>query len=194
MTLVDDKEYHTRRRQLYPAFSDKALRGYEHRILGHVRQFCTLLYPRHLGQNEDKEKGEWGPAMKMSDWCSYLTFDIMADIIFGAKHDLLNDDTHRSIIGDIEESNVRTTVLMQIPWLYLGRMDRKLFPESIKSRIRYLKLVDKMVSNHVQGKMEQKEGTIFSLLSQGEQKLRDADLHSEATHLTIAGMVDMFII
>ena len=166
----------------------------EPRILRHVRNFCHAL-----GAGLDpaqSEKGAWGLPLDMANWCSYLTFDIMVDIVFGVSGDLLVDPSKRSIVDDIGISSKRAFVLLNAELLYLGRMDRRLFPGSVSSRRRFLRLVDELVARSTSLSAEEKSRAIVQRLLAG----RDADanggipdsrsLISDATTLTVAGMLD----
>ena len=56
---------------------------------------------------------------------NYLAFDIMADIIFGAKkYDLIGKSNYRYVVNAIETSNVRVGVMLQASWLKFARMDK----------------------------------------------------------------------
>lgn len=56
---------------------------------------------------------------------NYLAFDIMADIIFGAKkYDLIGKSNYRYVVNAIETSNVRVGVMLQASWIKFARMDK----------------------------------------------------------------------
>ncbi|PKY04082.1 cytochrome P450 [Aspergillus campestris IBT 28561] len=193
LTLRDNKAHTVRRRLLGHGLTSTAVTDMEPRMLRHVRNFCHAL-----GAGLDttsSEKGAWGSPLEMADWCSYLTFDIMVDIVFGVSGNLLVDPSQRSIVEDIGISSKRAFVLINAPLLYLGRMDRKLFPGSVSSRRRFLRLVDELVARSTSLSAEEKSRAIVHRLLAG----RDAEanggipvmqsLVSDATTLTVAGML-----
>ncbi|EXJ59969.1 hypothetical protein A1O7_04117 [Cladophialophora yegresii CBS 114405] len=69
---------HDRRRRIWsPAFSDKALRGYENR----VQRYNALLI--------QKLEESHGQPMDMSKWFNLYSFDVMGDLAFGASYGCL---------------------------------------------------------------------------------------------------------
>lgn len=69
------------------AFSETAMKGMEGYVLGLVEEFigrvgevvdCTG------GEEEEKEgKEKWSKCLNMSQWCNWLVFDIMGELVFG---------------------------------------------------------------------------------------------------------------
>ena len=51
----------------------------------------------------------------------------MTDFIFGVNYNVLQTDEYRLIINHIKDAAVRSTVLVYLPWLILGRLDKKIF-------------------------------------------------------------------
>ncbi|KAJ9611707.1 hypothetical protein H2200_004891 [Cladophialophora chaetospira] len=69
---------HDRRRRIWsPAFSDKALRGYENR----VQRYNDLLVKKIEESN--------GQPMNMAKWFNLYSFDVMGDLAFGASYGCL---------------------------------------------------------------------------------------------------------
>ncbi|OAP58578.1 hypothetical protein AYL99_07668 [Fonsecaea erecta] len=78
MHTCRDRAQHDRRRRIWsPAFSDKALRGYENR----VQKYNDLFL-----QKVEESKG--GP-MNVSKWFNLYSFDVMGDLAFGASYQCL---------------------------------------------------------------------------------------------------------
>ena len=70
-------------------------------ILANVRTFTSRLgaMPNSNSWSEKPaEKGQWGLARNISDWCNYLTFDVMGDLCFGKAFEMLEHDTNRHVI------------------------------------------------------------------------------------------------
>jgi cytochrome P450 len=95
-----DKVAHARKRRvLSHAFSDGAIKSMEKYILGNVRSFCTGLGSKSQSLVEKPaSKGQWGPPQNMSDWCNYLTFDVMGDLCFGKAFEMLEHPENRHVI------------------------------------------------------------------------------------------------
>lgn len=86
-----NRERHAfKRRVLDHAFSDGAIRSAETFIVDNIRTWCV-----HLGQGA--EAGEWTPEKSMSDWCTYVAYDIMGDLVFGKRFNVMGNDEHRFV-------------------------------------------------------------------------------------------------
>ncbi len=75
----------------------------------------------------------------------YLSFDIMADVVFGAHYNLLQDPRFRYVVDCIDVSNVRMSFLIQIPQFAKLKLDKYLFPAAIAARNRFIKFVTRTV-------------------------------------------------
>ncbi|KAL4786596.1 isotrichodermin C-15 hydroxylase [Aspergillus varians] len=140
-SLVDKKEHLKRRKQVTSSFSIANIKTFERNIQVYVQRFLDALSPHAPGSS-------WGPAIDVSDWCSFLAFDAMTDFLFGLKYDLLRDPRWRKVVHDIESTNVRLYVLAHLPWLYLGRMDKWLFPTATRGSRGFLQFVDQIVKDY----------------------------------------------
>jgi hypothetical protein len=68
-------------------------------ILANVRTFCSALGSKSQPLVEKAmAKGQWGVAQNMSDWCNYLTFDVMGDLCFGKAFEMLEHHENRHVI------------------------------------------------------------------------------------------------
>jgi cytochrome P450 len=184
VTILDEKEHGFRQRLLGHGLTAPSLGKREARMLAHVDAFCSAL--------SDTEEGTWGTARDMAEWCSYLTFDIMADIVFGAESGLLTDSVNRHLVRDIGQSARRAFCLIYTPVLFIGRMDKLLFPEAVRSRKRFLRFVDQLVEKKNMGKSKEGRGDIFTSLfslsdTETHRTLDSGSILSEATALTVAG-------
>jgi cytochrome P450 len=95
-----DKASHARKRRvLSHAFSDGAIKSMEKYILANVRSFCSAIGSNSQTLTEKAvTKGQWGAAQNMSDWCNYLTFDVMGDLCFGKAFEMLEHHENRHVI------------------------------------------------------------------------------------------------
>ena len=82
------------------AFSDAALKGVEDYVLGYVRSFVGKLAGGSQG-----DAGAWSPARDVSEWSTYLGFDVMGDLSFGKSFNMLE--------GDVPENREAAFLLTQ---------------------------------------------------------------------------------
>ncbi|KAE8323850.1 cytochrome P450 [Aspergillus sergii] len=186
LTIIDPAEHAIRRRLVSRSLTGASFNAMESRLVSYIEIFCNQIHSGDL----EKATG-WTRAMNMEPLCTYLAFDIMSQFVFGLNYDLLRQSQHRHIIGDIEVSRVRTAVLVNWPTLYVGRLDKILFRESVAARKRFLKFVDQLISDvsEIQGVTD---GSMFSNLStwrddQSGKKLTPVEVRAEAVFLIIAG-------
>ena len=96
---------------LSQAFSDNALKGMEDVMLLHIRQLCSILGGEGKGKdgewNEEGKDGKWN----MSDWFSYLSYDVMGELCFGKSYDMLINSARRSVIGLVDRAAFRHYVV-----------------------------------------------------------------------------------
>jgi cytochrome P450 len=95
-----DKAAHARKRRvLSHAFSDGAIKSMEKYVLANVRTFCSALgsSSKSLGEKGASEE-LWSAPQNMSDWCNYLTFDVMGDLCFGKAFEMLEHHENRHVI------------------------------------------------------------------------------------------------
>ncbi|TVY84954.1 Cytochrome P450 monooxygenase apf8 [Lachnellula suecica] len=136
------KDHMRRRRVMALSASGQAVKEYESKISYHVDEFCNIVFPA-----DDRE---WSQPFDMAKWCNYLSFDMMADVIFGAHYNLLGDERFRYVPEMLEMSNVRMSALVQFPGLSRFRLDKYLFTEAIFARNRFLKFVMRLVRDRMQ--------------------------------------------
>ncbi|GAQ47038.1 cytochrome P450 3A31 [Aspergillus niger] len=187
---------HLRRRRIVStALSEKAQRGMDPRIAVHVRKFCEAVLPAR--------SGELGEPMNMAEWCGYLTFDLMSDLVFSASYNLLGREKFRYMPEVIDKSNVRMSVLAYMPIIAAWRaVDAIFFRDALIARNRFLRFVVRAVrerANRALGKWApdaldpcKPRDDIYSSLA----KARDPDtgegftaseMVSESTTLVVAG-------
>ncbi|KAI1620861.1 putative P450 monooxygenase [Exophiala viscosa] len=100
-----DRAIHDRRRRIWsPAFSDRALRGYEQRIRGYNDLLIKKL---------DESNGQ---PLDMAQWFNWYSFDVMGELGFGASFDMLSSgETHWAI--KILNAGMDPIGLCLPPWL-----------------------------------------------------------------------------
>ncbi|KAK4963138.1 hypothetical protein LTR10_000766 [Elasticomyces elasticus] len=98
-TEIDKEKHSARRRVLSHAFSDAALRAAEEYVVCNVRKFVELL-----GPDSDSLSGEnaamttdknWSPSRDMTEWCNWLAYDIMGNLVFGKSYNCLESEDFR---------------------------------------------------------------------------------------------------
>ncbi|KAM5436669.1 hypothetical protein McanMca71_001786 [Microsporum canis] len=142
VTLRDKKVHAKRRRIIGRSFSDANIKMFEDRILHHINTFCEKV--DSLPQKDDA----WKPAIKVSDWCSYLVFDIITEFVFGSSYHMLESNKYRHILHDIEDASTRNAVLIYLPFLALGGLHRRIFPEAVKGTRGFWNLIKAAIGNY----------------------------------------------
>lgn len=83
---------------------ERTLRSYEHRIVSHILTLVKVLSGDAKESVRDKHERRWGPTANMSEICSYLSINIMADVIFVAQRSLLEKPRFGCIVDEIKKS------------------------------------------------------------------------------------------
>ncbi|KAH8724220.1 cytochrome P450 [Phaeosphaeriaceae sp. PMI808] len=180
LTILGGKDHGRRRRLMAQGVSEKAQKGYEDRVLTHIQKFCNALYTTGNGQQKD-----------MSQWCYYLSFDIMSDIVFSARYGLLEDEKFRYVTMAIDSSNRRMSTFIQFPQLAGWRMmDRYLFKDARIARNKFITFVMQVVRERLQRKEEGAD--IFAQLAAAKdpetgEGFSPNEIHAESTTLIVAG-------
>ncbi|KAJ0386980.1 hypothetical protein COL922a_003131 [Colletotrichum nupharicola] len=120
----------------------------------------------------------------------YFTFDIMSEVIFGMKYNALREPKYRFVMSALEASNVRISALVQASSLALGRIDKYLFADSIKSRNKFLGFLGSLLKSRAKASFSD-NGNVFSYLetakdSDGESTLSKSEIRAESATLVVA--------
>jgi cytochrome P450 len=199
-TMINKKEHARRRRIVGPIISDAAMRRLERTMLLHIIKCFSLLgdtCDNNSGSSvtflADSSKG-WSKSRNMSNWCDYLSFDMMGELIFGVRYNLLGSTTHRYVFDAIAESNQRMSVLIHLPIIRsIRRLDRFLFPRAIKARNRFLGFVSRLLEDCMETKSETTSRTLFSILSTSTDPITGEgfsmkEIVAETTNLCVASV------
>jgi cytochrome P450 len=199
-TMINKKEHARRRRIVAPIVSDAAIRRLERTMLIHnIKCFSLLSDTCNQEQvssviSPSKSADGWTEPRNMSRWCDYLSFDMMSELIFGVKYNLLGSTTHRYVFEAIEESNERMSVLIYLPIIrYIRRLDRFLFPRAIKARNTFLAFVSRLVEDCIASKWESTSRNLFSILSTSTDPITGEgfsmkEIVAETTNLCVASL------
>ncbi|KAJ0347408.1 hypothetical protein KNSL1_006460 [Colletotrichum chrysophilum] len=186
LTIRNREDHARRRRILSLAFSDAQLRAYEAILLRHIDTLCL-----NLSDNAKSQASSSGSeALDMSHQCDYFTFDIMSEVIFGMKYNALREPKYRFVMSALEASNVRISALVQASSLALGRIDKYLFADSIKSRNKFLGFLGSLLKSRAKASFSD-NGNVFSYLEtakdpDGESTLSKSEIRAESATLVVA--------
>ncbi|KAL4803048.1 cytochrome P450 [Aspergillus unguis] len=186
VTLIDRGEHLKRRRLVNRSFSGSNIKIFEPNMRVYVERFLDALSPSKAGT----PKGVWGQAIDVSDWCCFLTCDVTTDFLFGLKYDLLRDSQWQHVVHDLEATNTRLYVLMHAHFLYLGRLDKWLFPEAVRGSKGFMSFINQLSKDFSQGQPTE-HTTPFSRFHEAKGKdvkalMNPKQIYSEATMLVIA--------
>lgn len=122
----------------------------------------------------------------------HFTFDVMSEIIFGMKYNALKDNTYRFVTKALEASNIRISALVQASVLAAGRLDKRLFKESIAGRNKFLGFITSLLRDRAKASPSE-NANVFAFLETAkdpEGGLRGLDKHqirAECATLVVAG-------
>lgn len=115
----------------------------------------------------------------------------MSSLIFGESFDLLGNPEHREVVQSIEDSNVRTGVLLQAGELAMHRLDRKLFPQAITGRNHFIRFVNQLLKKRMSAKPLKRKDVFSFLLDavdpETQQGFTSAEIGAESTTMIVAG-------
>jgi cytochrome P450 len=115
----------------------------------------------------------------------------MSDVIFGESYSLLEKPENRFVVTAIEDSNVRTSVLVQAAEVGIRRLDRYLFPQSIIGRNTFISFVNKLLKERMSAKPIKRKDVFSFLLDakdpETQQGLGMAEIGAESTTMIVAG-------
>lgn len=118
----------------------------------------------------------------------------MSSVIFSSKRDALTDSKYRWVPDAISESNVRVSVLFQIPdWKGFLGLDKRLFPEAIKARNRFVGFIQSVLSDRLalgkQGACRDIFAAIANAKDENGESFGMHQLGAEAATLIVAGTI-----
>lgn len=187
-TALDRAAHARKRRVMSHAFSDAALKGVEDYVLTYVRSYVDKLAG-------GSTKSTWTPAKDVSEWSSYLGFDVMGDLSFGKSFNMLEGDVpeNREAAFLLTQAAKRHNITGPIPWLHQSGLDRLLFRKINQDRDKYLAFSRKQVGQRTQSdvwKSDRKDFFYYLLNSKDPetgQGFGKAELWGESNTLIIAG-------
>ena len=88
---IDRSVHASRRKVMEPAFTDKSIRASEELLVKNIQTFA------HLVGGSRKDDDGWSEAFNMSQWSTYLNYDIMGDLVFGRQFQAMTSETNRFV-------------------------------------------------------------------------------------------------
>lgn len=115
----------------------------------------------------------------------------MTSVSFDSDFDTLRNPEYRYAMQAIEDSNVRLGVLLQAPEIGIGKLDKKMFPNALVGRYRFVKFI-RMVLGKRLGASKTHSRDIFSFLQECKdpntgKELTTAELSTETATFIVAG-------
>lgn len=101
-----------RRRVWSPAFSERALRGYELRL----KQYNDALVKVFEGFATDGDGQSKSKSVNVTDWFNYWSFDVMGDLAFGRSFQMLQSASGHWVIDLLTSAQVVLGMVVP-PWL-----------------------------------------------------------------------------
>ncbi|KAF2796452.1 cytochrome P450 [Melanomma pulvis-pyrius CBS 109.77] len=133
-----DKQQHARKRRvLSHAFSDQAIKSLEKYILANVRTACRML--GESGTKEEREGGNsWGGQWNVANWCNWLVFDIMGDLVFGKAFGMLESPVNRFAVDLVGNAAHRHLICGTHLTIHKWHLDKILFRKIAAQRGQYM--------------------------------------------------------
>jgi hypothetical protein len=122
----------------------------------------------------------------------YLAFDIMADVVFSAQYNTVENEQFHYVVGAIADHNVRLGVIAQAPELSIKALQRPMFLRAIKARDRFVKFIRILLGIRLKNKTKQRD--IFSYIQDAKDPdigkgLDFTELSTETATMIVAGMM-----
>ncbi|KAJ4294588.1 hypothetical protein N0V90_008279 [Kalmusia sp. IMI 367209] len=132
---IDKMQHARKRRVMSHAFSDQAIKSLEKYILANVRTACRLLGENRKGAEEGKA---WGEAWNVANWCNWLVFDIMGDLVFGKAFGMLESPANRFAVELVGNAAHRHLICGTHLTIHNWHLDKILFRKIAAQRGQYM--------------------------------------------------------
>ena len=96
MTTIDKEEHAFKRRVNMRAFTSKAIKNMEEKLLKNIDVFCAKMRAGKTGDG-------WYSAKDISEWSALLASDIQGDITFTRNWNVLKSSENRRIVKILPE-------------------------------------------------------------------------------------------
>lgn len=136
---IDKMQHARKRRVLSHAFSDAAIKSLEKYILANVRTACRLLGEGgEGGTQQGGEKDGWKPMWNAANWCNWLVFDIMGDLVFGKAFGMLESPVNRFAVDLVGNAAHRHLICGTHLTIHRWHLDKILFRKIAAQRGQYM--------------------------------------------------------
>ncbi|KAF2146894.1 uncharacterized protein K452DRAFT_242083 [Aplosporella prunicola CBS 121167] len=107
LAMTRDKKFHSQRRRVWDkAFSPKALKDYESRVIGHCNDLIS-----QMTASDSKP-------VNATDLADYYGFDVMGDLVLGKSFDMLKTGEAPFILKQIRENKKTTGWAVCATWTF----------------------------------------------------------------------------
>ncbi|KAF2690632.1 cytochrome P450 [Lentithecium fluviatile CBS 122367] len=138
---IDKMQHARKRRVMSHAFSDQAIKSLERYILANVRTACRLLGEKREGAGtgaQGEKKDGWNDAWNVADWCNWMVFDIMGDLVFGKAFGMLESPTNRFAVDLVGNAAHRHLICGTHLTIHNWHLDKILFRKIAAQRGQYM--------------------------------------------------------
>lgn len=114
----------------------------------------------------------------------------MADVLFSAQYNTVENEKFRYVTGAIADHNVRLGVIAQAPLLSFRVLQRPMFLQAIRARDRFVKFIRILLGIRLKNKSGQRD--IFSYIQDAKDPdtgkgLNTTELSTETATMIVAG-------
>ncbi|KAH7031834.1 cytochrome P450, partial [Macrophomina phaseolina] len=178
-----DGPAHQRQRRIFaPAFTNTALRKQETMLAGHVKKLVAHLH-------RACESGE--AQVNFADLFNFLTFDVMADLAFGAPLGLLDSGSYntwvRNMFAVIKLLSLRLTLLSYTPLIVRLLTPLLASKSAVEKRNQHFSFAAELVNKRLDRSEGLDRPDIWSFVEKKQDTLTRPEMHSNAIILMGAG-------
>ncbi|KAK5166548.1 uncharacterized protein LTR77_008091 [Saxophila tyrrhenica] len=121
---IDRNVHASRRRVIEHAFTEKGLRSAERYLVLNVQTFREII-------QESIKDEKWSSPFNMSQWATYLNYDIMGDLVFGRRFNCMTSEEHRFVPGVLMNGTAFIYTFASLPF---GSILRKILGSGILAK------------------------------------------------------------
>ncbi|KAI0405763.1 cytochrome P450 [Xylaria palmicola] len=184
LTLSDKAKHAHRRRVVSQAFSERSMRMFEPILASKIDRLCRII------RDNLNNSTNWTGPLNMEGQFTYLVFDSLTSVAFSEDYNTMEQARFRFVSKAISETNTRLGALMQAPKLLFGRLDKKIFVQSVSAGQELVKFLRNLLEDRLRKDGSSKD--IFSFLRRcGDPEtgegLSTIELSTETATFLVAG-------
>ncbi|CZT44681.1 related to benzoate-para-hydroxylase (cytochrome P450) [Rhynchosporium secalis] len=119
-SVIDKVRHGRQRRVMAHAFSERALKGVEEDFLQNIRTWCDRV-------GEVGKEGSIG--LNMSEWCTFLTFDVMGSLAFGRSFNMSTSSQNHYVTDLLKKSGSFAHLNGNMLWAFCCGFTPLFFPD-----------------------------------------------------------------